>query len=57
MLHSWTQLDQRQLIKGQVYHEHVPAISVWILDKSFFHDERWLHHFRWLPGFVRGTNP
>jgi predicted transposase/invertase (TIGR01784 family) len=46
MLHNWTQLYQRQLMEGQEYHEHVPAISVWILDKPLFHDKCWLHIFR-----------
>lgn len=46
MLHNWTQLYQRQLTEGQEYYEHVPAISVWILDNTLFHDNRWLHVFR-----------
>ena len=46
MLHNWTQLYQRQLVEGQEYYEHVPAISVWILDNTLFHDNRWLHVFR-----------
>ena len=46
MLHNWTQLYQRQLTEGQEYHEHVPAIAVWILDNTHFHDGKWLHVFR-----------
>jgi len=46
MLHNWTQLYQRQLTEGQEYHEHVAAISVWILDETLFRDDKWLHVFR-----------
>ena len=46
MLHNWTQLYQRQLLAGQEYHEHVPALAVWILDEPLFNDGRWLHLFR-----------
>jgi hypothetical protein len=46
MLHNWTQLYQRQLAEGQEYHEHVPALAVWILDEALFQDGRWLHVFR-----------
>ena len=46
MLHNWTQLYQRQLLAGQEYHEHVPALAVCILDEPLFNDGRWLHLFR-----------
>lgn len=46
MLHNWTQLYQRQLTKGQEYHEHIPAVSLWILDDVLFQDQEWLHVFR-----------
>jgi len=46
MLHNWTQLYQRQLVKGQDYTEHIPVVSLWILDNCLFHDRQWLHVFR-----------
>lgn len=46
MLHNWTQMYQRQLLSGQEYYEHRPAISVWILDEVLFGDETWIQIFR-----------
>ncbi|MBU0936258.1 MAG: Rpn family recombination-promoting nuclease/putative transposase, partial [Spirochaetes bacterium] len=46
MLHNWSQVYQRQLLKGDSFHRHIPVISVWILNESLFKDQFWLHYFQ-----------
>lgn len=46
MLHNWSQVYQRQLLKGQAFDQHIPVVSVWILNESLFKDEFWLHYFK-----------
>jgi predicted transposase/invertase (TIGR01784 family) len=45
MIHNWSQIYQRQLLKGNEYIEHLPVVSIWILDDILWHDDEWLHVF------------